>query len=178
MAAAVALLRGINLGPNNRIAMPELRAALADAGLENARTYVQSGNIVLDGEHDAKDLAATIETLIAERFGLTVPVLVRTRDELAGVVRRNPLAEIATERKRYHVVFLSDPPAPESVARLEGLVSAGEAFAAVGRELYIWYGAGSARSKLALAAVDKRTGVTATARNWTTVTTLLEMAGG
>ncbi len=175
MPTAVALLRGINLGPRNRIAMPALREALAAAGLPDARTYVQSGNIVLDTELGPDALADAIREVIAERFGLTVPVVVRTHEQLAAVVERDPLGEVATDPKRYHVVFLSEALPAAAIERLDGLRMPEEGFAAIDRELYVCYPEGSARSKLGLAAVDKRTGVAATARNWTTVTTLLEM---
>ena len=97
MGTFVALLRGINLGPNNRIAMPALREALTGAGFRRVRTYVQSGNIVLDREQDGAGLAAAIATLLAGEFGLDVPVVLRTASELArsspqSVPRRRPRA--------------------------------------------------------------------------------------
>ena len=94
MATSVALPRGINLGATNRIAMPALRAALAEGGFTNVRTYVQSGNIVLDSEPDDDGmLAARVAGLIAERFGLHIAVVVRSRAELAAVVDSDPLPE-------------------------------------------------------------------------------------
>jgi uncharacterized protein (DUF1697 family) len=174
----VVLLRGINLGPNNRIAMPALREALADAGHANVRTYVQSGNVVLDSELSPDELADGCRELIAQRFGLEIPVVVRTADELAGVVERNPLKDVAENPKRYQVSFLSCEPAPEVIERLERLAGPSERLVHVGRELYAWHPEGVARSKLwaALAARGGLGGVVATARNWTTVTTLREMA--
>jgi uncharacterized protein (DUF1697 family) len=178
MPAAVALLRGINLGSRNRVAMPALRDALAEAGLPGARTYVQSGNIVLDTDLPEELLVARIEALIDERFGLAVPVVMRTGAELAAVVSRNPLREVAVEPKRHQVTFLSAPADPAVIERLAGAAVDGEAFASHGRELYAWHPDGIARSKLWNALAGKGLGVTATARNWTTVTALSEMAGG
>jgi uncharacterized protein (DUF1697 family) len=172
----VVLLRGINVGPNNRIAMPALREALAAAGLPGARTYVQSGNVVLDGDEGPPALAEAVQGLIAERFGLSIPVVVRTRDELAAVVAANPLGDVATDPKRYQVSFLSEPLAPPILAKLQARAVEPERLAARGRELFAWHPDGVARSKLWAGLAGKGLGVTSTARNWTTVTTLLEMA--
>ena len=178
MATLIALLRGINLGSTNRVVMPELREALADAGFENVRTYVQSGNIVLETKLKPPALERRIEKLIAERFGLEIPVVARTRAELAKVVELNPLARVAKNPKRYQVTFLSAPLAPDVIKKLEAAVIPPEELAIKGREVYSWHDDGIARSKLWNAVASKGLGVKTTARNWTTVTTLLEMADG
>jgi uncharacterized protein (DUF1697 family) len=175
-AARIVLLRGINIGPHNRIAMPALRELLTGAGFGDVRTYVQSGNVVLTSDAEPGALAQECERLIAAELGLEIPVVVRTRDELAAVVDRDPLGAVAESPKRYQVSFLSAEPDPELVRRLEGLAAGDERFTAIGREFYTWHSEGVARSKLWAAIADRRLGVTATARNWTTVTTLLAMA--
>src|SRR5579863_5764611 len=125
MATLVALLRGINLGSANRIAMPELRATLGDAGFANVRTYVQSGNIVLDTELDDAALAEILATLIADRFKLDVPVVVRSAAELAEVVAENPFPDAAlTAPKLLQVTFLSSR-LPDDVAERVRGASAG-----------------------------------------------------
>jgi uncharacterized protein (DUF1697 family) len=103
---------------------------------------------------------------------------VRTRDELAEVVRRDPLGDVATEPKRYQVTFLSAEPDPEVVERLGGLAVGSERFAAHGRELYAWHPDGVARSRLWTKLAGPGLGVTATSRNWNTVRQLLELADG
>lgn len=181
MARQVVLLRGINLGPTNRVPMPALRDALSAAGFENVRTYVQSGNVVLDS-HEAPDaLAERVRALVNDEFGLDIAVVVRTRDELAEVVKSNPLKDVASEPKRYQVSFLSGEPSPELAEKLDRLATEEERVAVIGREIYAWHPAGVARSKLWNGLASKGglgPGLTATARNWTTVTTLLEMADG
>jgi uncharacterized protein (DUF1697 family) len=172
----VAMLRGINLGPNRRVPMAELRALLTEAGYEGVRTYVQSGNIVLSSEQKSADLEQEIGELISQRFGFDVPVVVRTRDELAAVVAADPLGEVADNHKRYQVSFLTDPLSEEMAERVRELAVEPEAVVIGGREVYAWHPAGVARSKLWNGLAGKGLGVTATARNWTTVTTLLEMA--
>lgn len=179
MARSIVLLRGINLGPTNRVAMPALREALAAAGYENVRSYVQSGNIVLDSGATPDALAGQIGALIAEQFGLEIAVVARTRDELARVISRNPLADVATEPRRYQVSFLSAPPTPELEDTLRALAAGAERVRVIEREIYAWHPDGVARSKLWNRLGRQGgvgAGVSATSRNWTTVTTLLEMA--
>jgi uncharacterized protein (DUF1697 family) len=175
-SSLILLLRGINIGPHKRVAMPELRALLAEGGFEHVRTYVQSGNVVLASEVSPPDAGAQAERLIAERFGFDVDVIVRTRDELAGVVARNPLAEVAVDPKRYQVSFLESEPDPGVLERIATLRAEPERLVAIGRELYAWHPDGIGRSKLWNKLAGTGLGVRATARNWTTVTTLLEMA--
>ena len=158
--------------------MPELRTVLGEAGFADVRTYVQSGNVVVSSRIAPAKLAAQAEAAIAERFGFDVDVIVRTGEELASVVARNPLAEVAVDPKRYQVSFLDGEPDPEVVERISGLSVDGERLVVIGREAYTWHPEGVARSKLwAKMASVGGLGVRATARNWTTVTTLLEMAG-
>jgi uncharacterized protein (DUF1697 family) len=156
--------------------MPALRELLTGAGFEEVRTYVQSGNIVLDSDMAPEHLGRECERLIADEFGFEVDVVVRTRDELAEVVQRNPLAGVAVDPKRYQVSFLTVEPDPEVVRRATASATESERFAAIGRELYAWHPAGVARSRLWAYLASKNLGVPATARNWTTVTTLLAMA--
>jgi uncharacterized protein (DUF1697 family) len=157
--------------------MPELRALLTDAGFAGVRTYVQSGNVVLSSGAPPAEVGAQAERLIAERFGFDVDVIVRTHDELSAVVARNPLADVAVDPKRYQVSFLEAEPDPEVLERISALKAEPERLVAIGRELYAWHPDGIGRSKLWAKLAGSGLGVRATARNWTTVTTLLEMAG-
>jgi uncharacterized protein (DUF1697 family) len=172
----IVLLRGINLGSRKRVAMPSLRGLLSGAGFADVRTYVQSGNVVLSSDLRPERLARECERLIAERFGFEVEVFVRTRDELADVVGRNPLGRVAKNPKRYQVSFLSGEPDPEAVRSVAALRVEPERFIVIGREAYAWHPDGIGRSKLWAALAAARLGVTGTARNWSTVTSLLAMA--
>jgi uncharacterized protein (DUF1697 family) len=156
--------------------MPALRECLASDGLKDVKTYVQSGNIVVSSDEAPEELKRRCETLIASEFGLDIPVIVRTREELANVVGLNPLKEVADNPKRYQVTFLSSELKREQLKRLAELAAAPERLVAVGRELYSWHPEGVGRSKLWGRIAGAGLGVTATARNWTTVTTLLDMA--
>ena len=172
----MALLRAINLGPNRRVPMAELRERLEAAGFPGVRTYVQSGNIVLESEAEPTALAAELHAYLEAWFGLDVPVVVRTAAELDAVVAASPLADVAENPKYYVVGFLDREPEAEAVAHLRALAAAGERIEHRGREIYTWLPGGQARSKLATALSAPKLGVLCTARNWTTVTTLAEMA--
>jgi uncharacterized protein (DUF1697 family) len=174
--AQIVLLRGINIGARNRIAMPELRQALEEAGFENVRTYVQSGNIVLSSKSKPPATARKVERVIHDTFGLEIPVVVRTRAELARVVKKNPLAKVADDPKRHQVSFLAEKLDRETEQKLAATAAEQERVFFDGREIYAWHPAGVARSKLWAALASSRLGVNATARNWTTVTKLLELA--
>jgi len=174
----IVLLRGVNLGPRNRLSMPELRECLAGAGFSDPRTYLQSGNVVLADKARPAEVGERVRAVIAEEFDLDLEVVVRTRDELAAVVRRDPLKRVAVDPKRYQVSFLSQPLDRDQVEKLASLAVGEERLVAAGRELYAWHPDGVARSKLWARLAGSGLGVTATARNWTTVTSLLAMADG
>ena len=158
--------------------MPALREALEEAGYEDVVTYVQSGNVVVSSKKSAKRVQSEIGHLLADRFGLDVAVLVRTRAELAKVVERNPFGKLATNPKLHQVTFLESAPSAEVLSKLEAAAAGKERVVHVGRELYAWHPDGVARSKLAALMAGRGLGVIATARNWTTVTKLLELAAG
>ena len=176
MATQIVLLRGINLGSRNRIAMPELRDLLTSAGFEDVRTYLQSGNVVLSAKGSSDEVARECERRIAAHFGLDIPVVARTRAQLARVVRLNPLAKVAVDPKRYQVSFISGRLTAEVVRKLEAAAAPSEEFVVAGREVYAWHPGSVARSKLWTLLAGRGLGVTATARNWTTVTSLLALA--
>src|SRR5438876_11973564 len=129
MARHIVLLRGINIGSRNRISMPELRSALEEGGFADVQTYLQSGNVVLESRAKPESVRRKIEKMIAEQFGLDIAVVVRTRAELAEVVKRNPLSRVAKDPKRHQVTFLSAKLDPEVVKRLESLAAPSEELA-------------------------------------------------
>jgi uncharacterized protein (DUF1697 family) len=179
MPRQVILMRGINLGAANRLSMPELREALVAEGFSDVATYMQSGNIVVSYEANPAELTAEMKRLLVERFELSVPVLAQTCEQLEAVVRENPFSDLAErDPKHFLVTFLSQEPDPRAVDELKAFAAAcDDEFAAGGHALYSWHPAGIHLSKLASRLSEKRLKVgVATARNWTTVTKLLEMA--
>jgi uncharacterized protein (DUF1697 family) len=169
----IVLLRGINLGSRNRVAMPKLRDALHAAGFDEVRTYLQSGNIVLSSSAKPAD---AVRRVLSKEFGLDIAVVTRTRAELAKVVAHNPLARVAGDAKRYQVSFCDAKPSRDVARLLEDAAAPGERVLVQGREIYAWHPDSIARSKLWALLAGPKLGVTATARNWTTVQQLLELA--
>jgi uncharacterized protein (DUF1697 family) len=188
MATHVALLRGINLGGRNKVAMADLRALVAGLGHADVSTYIQSGNVLFTAEDGTgtSALATALAQAITANLGVTSPVVVVSREELGQIVAANPFPE-EPDPKRVHAVVLSEPPWPDLTVKLDAAraksAAAGEAdrVLAVGRTLYLHAPAGYGRSVLAealLRAVSSpKSGATGTARNWATMTKLLELAG-
>jgi len=184
MPTHVALLRGINLGGHNKVAMAELRELVSSLGHADVATYIQSGNVVFTSDQsDTAALAAALEQAIATSLSVPCRVVVLSREELAQVARDNPYPD-EPNPKCVHAVFLSGEPGPEVAERV---AAAQEAVAGrsrdtaqvVGRTIFLHTPDGYGRSDLAAALVklgQKKTDtVTGTARNWATVTKLLTM---
>jgi uncharacterized protein (DUF1697 family) len=172
----VAFLRGINLGSRRRVSMAELRGLLAGHGHDNVRTHLQSGNVVLESKLPPARLGRALEEQIAAGLGMDVQVIVRTRAELAKVVERDPLGDVATDPARYLVSFLSAKPKPSVVREFAAVEVAPERFVVSGREIYAWHPGGIQGSQLAKLLSEQRLGVAVTARNWNTVAKLLALA--
>ena len=156
--------------------MARLREALEEAGFSDVQTHLQSGNVLLSSKTKPEQTARRCERLIEDEFGLEIDVVVRTPAELARVVKRNPLGNVAKDPKRYQVSFLAGPLPAAAKRKLEEALQEPEELVFSGREIYAWHPNGVARSKLWAALAGRGLGVTATARNWTTVTKLLELA--
>jgi uncharacterized protein (DUF1697 family) len=175
MSTFVALLRGINVGGKNVLPIRELASDLRALGLENVRTYIQSGNAVFEVTGSvSKTLPAKISARIEERHGFRSQVLIRSSAELQTAVDANPFPEAESNPKTLHVFFLaSEVPSPD-VALLDAAKSPSERFVLGDRVFYLHAPNGVARSKLA-ANTEKYLGVPVTARNWRIVQKLLEM---
>ncbi len=171
-----ALLRGINVGRNKRIAMADLRALVEGLGHESVRTHLQSGNVVFDSpKRSAKPLEAAIEQAIAAELGMDVTVMVRRSDELAAVVAASPFGGRTHDPKQIHVAFLSEKPKTAAVKGFGIEEFAPDELRVIGREAHLLYPDGYARTKLTNAVLEKQLGVRATSRNWRTVTALADL---
>lgn len=170
----VALLRGINLAGKRKVAMADLVRCFGEAGGEDVRTYIQSGNVVFSStvRSEAK-LRVTLEEHVRGATGLDVAIVLRTAKEMAAVVAANPFPD--AEPAKLLVGFLAAAPPAAAVQALERAVTAREGFVVHGREIYLDLPDGIGRSKAPLA-LDKIP-VPVTARNWRTVTKLAEMVG-
>ena len=178
MRRLVVLLRGINVGRHKRIAMPELRELLGELRYEDVRTHLQSGNALVSTDDAPDAVARAIEDRIRERLGFDVDVVVRRADELGAIVESDPLGDVATDGSKRFVLFLSEPPDAAVVKELQARDFGAEAFAAGEREVYAWCPDGLMDSALMKALNGAQLAPVATARNWNTVTRLLELARG
>lgn len=187
MVTHVALLRGINLGGHNKVAMADLREVVASLGHEDVATYIQSGNVVFSSsDTDTVKLAAELEDAIGERTGVRCGVIVLSGAQLAQVARDNPYSGEPNLRA-VHVVFLPAEPAPEMIASVAGaqdtVAQKGSRDTAqyVGRALFLHTPDGFGRSELATlltrAARPLSKQGAGTARNLATVRKLLGMCG-
>ena len=178
MTRHIALLRGINVGGHKKVPMAELRRVLEEAGFEDVKTYVQSGNVALSAsERSPAKVGRKVERTIEDAFGFDVAVVVRSRDEIAALVAEDPLGDVATNPTYRIVVFLAEKLDPGRVADVDPAEFAPEAFALRDYEIVMWAPDGQRDSKLVKALTEKRTGVVGTARNWKTVLKLLDLAG-
>jgi uncharacterized protein (DUF1697 family) len=172
MTVLVALLRGVNVGGRTMIPMPSLKASLEDLGHEDVVTYIQSGNVVFESR--VKDPAREIEERIAEDFGVSVTVVLRTPAELKTIVKTNPFPKV-TEGKKLAVVFLRDKPTKAAVDALDPDRSPPDELVVKGREVYVHYPNGQAKTKVTNDWLERTLGVRGTARNWNTVLKLVEL---
>jgi uncharacterized protein (DUF1697 family) len=172
----VALLRGINVGGKNMLPMKELVAMFVKAGCGDVVTYIQSGNVVFRAEDKViAGLGAGIAKQMEKRFRLRVPVVLRTTTEINAVIRGNPFLKAGVSEETLHVCFLADQPGKDLVAGLDAGRSVPDAFAVVGREIYMQLVNGMARTKLTNAYFDSKLKTVSTMRNWRTVLKLAEM---
>ncbi|HEY3834282.1 MAG TPA: DUF1697 domain-containing protein [Acidimicrobiia bacterium] len=175
MPTYAALLRAVNVGGRS-LAMAELRALCADLGFTDVQSYVQSGNIVLtSGSRSERGVQRTIEDGIAERFGLDVPVMLRSHGELTGLLKANPYAATGADPARLLVMFLDAAPKPATARGVDGEQHAPDLFTVAGREIYLYCPNGYGRSKLTNSFFERKLGVRCTGRNWRTVGKLVEL---
>jgi uncharacterized protein (DUF1697 family) len=178
MAAIISLLRAVNVAGHNMVKMDALRGLYESLGLRGAQTYLQSGNVVF--KTDVKNLARVqkkIEDGIEQAFGFRTSVMLRTSYELKDIIRRNPFAKRSgIEPNKLLVSFLAGRPGPECHEKIAQIKVGPEELRLDGCELYIYYADGMGKTKLTPAMLERALKVPGTARNWNTVTKLLEMA--
>jgi uncharacterized protein (DUF1697 family) len=173
MPTHVAMLRGVNLG-KRQVSMAELRTLIEGLGYLDVSTYVQSGNVIFTTKKTESRIAAELEAALTNAFRFAVPVIVRSRGDLAAVVANNPFPNATADPTKLHVTFLREPLNPGWLADLDAANFTPEEFATRRCEVYLSLPNGLGRSKLAVA-VEKALRGTGTTRNWRTVTALLDI---
>jgi uncharacterized protein (DUF1697 family) len=169
----VALLRAVNLGPENKVPMARLRERLEAAGYVNVRTYIASGNVLLEGPAKRGALGMALERLVLDEFGVTTTVTLRKPQELAATVAGHPFGADTSET---HVAFLTARPKKAAAARLEAVDPGADRAVLAGSEVYLRLPRGVHGSRLSVTRIESLLGVSATLRNWRTVAKLAELA--
>jgi len=179
MPIVISMLRGVNVGGHNKIKMDALRALCESLGLRDPQTHIQSGNVIFrTEERDLVRLARRIEDAIERRFGFRPCVMVPTAAELRDVIARNPFTKRrGLDPRKLQVSFLVSDPGPEARDRVLRIKPDPEELRIDGRELYVYYPHGMGQSKLP-PVLDRTLKTPATARNWNSVTRMLEIAEG
>lgn len=176
MQTWIALFRGINVGGNNIIKMADLKAWCTGLGHQNVQTYIQSGNLVFRSDKCGDDLTQELKATIAAKAGFEPNIMLFPAERIAHAMKENPFFEGEEDPKSLHLYFLERAPETPDLAAMQRLKRPdSEHFRLMGDVYYLHAPDGIGRSKLA-EKVEKLLGVSATARNWRTVSKLAAMA--
>ncbi len=167
MGTYIALLRAVNVGGTGKLSMAHLKKLCTEAGFDQVRTYIASGNVVFASSDKAPAVKSALQRRILEHTGKPVEVFLRTADEMRAVLHANPFPK--AEPARNYVFFLDATPSRDALANVRRQTD--EQLSVGTREIYIYYPSGMGRSKLVLPAANA-----GTARNMNTVAKLVEMS--
>jgi uncharacterized protein (DUF1697 family) len=178
MTTYIGLLRGINVGGNQMVAMADLREMVTKLGFSDVKTLLQSGNVVFRGARQATaKLERQLEAELEKRLGLNVEIHVRTADEWTAVIGANPFgAEAKKDPGHLLVTCFKAPLDTANVKALQAAITGPEPLRADGRHLYMVFPDGVGNSK-ANRIIDKKLAARGTARNWNTVLKLAALCG-
>ena len=166
----IALLRGVNMGGHKLVAMSDIVALATELGLKDARTLLQSGNLVFSSGKSAQTLEILLAKALHDRLGLSTQVMIRSQAEWENIVAGNPFPDEARgDPSHLAALFLKDKPVSKKLADLKSCIVGREYFEARDRVLYVYYPDGQGSSKFTVAVIDRKLGTVATGRNWNTV---------
>jgi uncharacterized protein (DUF1697 family) len=175
----VALLRSVNVAGHGRLSMAELKQTFVTLGYADVATYIQTGNVLFrTPSKSVPALTTAIEGRLAEEFGHSPAVILRTVADLTRVLATSPYPKQGADPARHHVTFLAQKPSNERLAAFTAPPSGRDELTIVGQEVYVHTPDGYARSKLTGTMLERRLDVLSTTRNWNTVTKLYELAAG
>jgi len=173
MKTYIALLRGINVGGHKKLKMADLKLLMEALGFKNVITYIQSGNVVFSSE-DANGLSEIISIEIEKRFGWNVPVLVKTADSIAQILKDCPFEE--TKKAEAYFMLLASQPETKLMEAVREISYPNEEFVLTTECAYIFYSKGHGTEKLNNNFFEKKLKVAATSRNYRTLVRLVEIA--
>lgn len=172
MTTYLALLRGINVSGQKKIPMDELREVLSNAGLKDVRTYIQTGNVIFNSDQK-EGLEQSIQKAIEDFYGWEVPVLIRTREEILEVLDACPFPKDKMEQSYF--TLLNEIPSEENLKKIEEVSVEGEEFHFGKRCIYFYSSHGYGRAKLNNNWFENKLKVSATSRNYNTLTKILSL---
>ncbi len=176
MKTHLALLRGINVSGHNMMKMEALKAMLENLGFQNVRTYLQSGNVFVDSDEEPAKVGFVIKQEIFKVFGHEVPVVMITKENLQACFANNPfLKEKDVDIKKLYVAFVSMALKKESINDLKISQFKPDEASIDENRIFIKYAVGAGKTRFDQKYIEKKLNVTATIRNWNTVTNLLKM---
>jgi uncharacterized protein (DUF1697 family) len=179
VSVKIALLRGINVGGNKKVAMADLRDFLTALEFGEPRTLLQSGNAIFHSHKlTGADLESLLDAEVEKRLGLKTEFFVRTAEEWPGIIASNPFPdEAAKDPGRLIVMFMKKAQKAEEVEALQAAIKGREIVRAAGRQAFIYYPDGAGNSKLTINVIEKKLGSRGTGRNWNTVLKLGALVG-
>ncbi len=176
MNRKIAILRGINVGGKRKILMADLKALCEKLGWKQIKTYIQSGNVIFDSVESNSELESTLEKAIVEKFGLDVPVIVRSSKELQDSIDKNPFFSKDADINQLHLTFLKEKPANENIEKVFTYNYEPDKFKVDNKDVFLFCEGKYHQSKLTNNLFEKKLKVGATTRNWKTVLKLREIS--
>jgi uncharacterized protein (DUF1697 family) len=175
MNTYIALLKGINVGGHKKVPMADLREVLTTSGFENVKTYIQSGNVILESSEDnSLKIEARIQETIQSHFGFEVSVLVKTRADLKRIFDASPFSE--QKKIKSYFTMLSNTPSDDLVALASEKVYEGEEYYIINDCIYFYCEAGYGKAKFSMNYFERKLETTGTARNYNTMVKLLALS--
>jgi uncharacterized protein (DUF1697 family) len=177
MNTYISILRGINVGGNRSIKMDALRRLYEDLGFINVRTFIQSGNVIFQYDQaESRDLENDISDKIKTVFSFDVPVVVKTKKDLAAIFRNNPFIHThAKETDKLHITLFSDQPKLSDIGNINVSIGNDE-FVFWDSNMYLFCPDGYGKTRLPNQFLEQKLKVTATTRNWKTFTELIKIS--
>ncbi len=182
MTTHIALIRGINVGTGNRVAMADLREALSGMGYQQVRTLLNSGNVVLESNESPRTVAKAVSDVLAGPLGVSAEVIVRSPEQVLAAMEADPFGSVATDGSKHFLGFPAGRPTAGKVEKITELnddaATAPDLARLVDDHLYLWCPNGISKSTFTKLNWDKALGTPVTVRNWNTVTKLVALAAG
>lgn len=173
MQSYIGFLRGINVGGQKKIKMADLRLSLEKSGFSDVKTYIQSGNLILKSEKQAKSIMSSVQECIQKDFGFEVPTLVLITREIKSILENMPFQN--TEEKNLYFTLLHKKPNRDLVDSFKELQFENEDFVVAENCVYLNCKKGAGKAKLNNNIIENKLKVTATTRNLNTMRKMIEM---